>query len=364
MIRHSTGRLFRLFAAAVVAWTLGGCGSSSPPPGVEPVQITVPSGASFRQVVDTLETRGLVGNPLFFRIYARLKGAETQIRSGAYSMVPGIAWSVILRDLTEGRVLTRTMTIPEGFRLTQIAPRIGEITGLDGDSVLSVIRSDSAEVRWSVPGPGLEGYLFPESYWIAQGSPLDSVLAAMVGQYHAFWTPERVAQRESLGMTEREVVTLASIIQAEARIESEMPLIASVYHNRLERGQLLQADPTVLYALGGYRARLLYAAMDSVADHPYNTYTYPGLPPGPIGAPGRKALEAALHPAQTNLLYFMARTDGSHAFAETLAEHNRNVARLRPEWERFRREQASQLQGQAQRDGSPGGPDRQNRRAP
>ena len=104
--------------------------------------------------------------------------------------------------------------------------------------------------------------------------------------------------------------------------------------------------------------------MDSVADHPYNTYTYPGLPPGPIGAPGRKALEAALHPAQTNLLYFMARTDGSHAFAETLAEHNRNVARLRPEWERFRREQASQLQGQAQRDGSPGGPDRQNRRAP
>jgi UPF0755 protein len=132
-------------------------------------------------------------------------------------------------------------------------------------------------------------------------------------------------------MTEREIVTLASVIQAEARHVEEMPRISSVYHNRLELGWLLQADPTVLYALGGPRQRLLFAAIDSVADHPYNTYTQPGLPPGPIGAPGESAIEAALYPAEEDFLYFVARMDGTHAFSRTLAEHNRAVAQARRE---------------------------------
>ena len=135
------------------------------------------------------------------------------------------------------------------------------------------------------------------------------------------------------------LVTLASIVQAEARTPDEMPVIASVYHNRLARGQLLQADPTVLYALGGHRTRLLFAAMDSVADHPYNTYTHAGLPPGPIGSPGTAALDATLNPAQTDFYYFVARPDGTHVFSRTLAEHNQAVARLRDEWARYRREQ-------------------------
>jgi len=321
----------------LVLSALSGC---QPPPPIDapPVQITLPAGATFGVIVDTLTTRGLVGEPRIFRIYARMKGADTKIRAGAYSVPAGTSWADLLDLLTSGRVLTETLTIPEGFRLTQIAPRVGEITGLAPDSVLALLLADSMDFRWGVPGPGLEGYLFPESYWVARGAPLDSVVGAMIRQYREFWTPERVAQREALGMTEREVVTLASIVQAEARLESEMPVIASVYHNRLVRGQLLQADPTVLYALGGYRTRLLYAAMDSVADHPYNTYTQPGLPPGPIGAPGERALEATLHPAQTDFYYFVARTDGTHVFSRTLGEHNRNVALLRPEWERYRRE--------------------------
>jgi UPF0755 protein len=119
-----------------------------------------------------------------------------------------------------------------------------------------------------------------------------------------------------------------------------MPIIASVYHNRLARGQALQADPTVLYALGGPRARLLYAAMDSVADHPYNTYTHPGLPPGPIGSPGLAAVDATLSPAETDFFYFVAHPDGTHIFSRTLTEHNRAVAETRREWDRLRREQA------------------------
>jgi UPF0755 protein len=232
------------------------------------------------------------------------------------------------------------MTIPEGFTLKQMAPRIAAVTGVPEDSVLSELTSPGVEEEWGLPGPGLEGYLFPDSYRLAEGVPLREVLAAMIGRYRLAWTPERVALREGRGMTESEVVTLASIVQAEARLTEEMPTIASVYHNRLDIGQALQADPTVLYALGGPRARLLYAAMDSVADHPYNTYTHPGLPPGPIGAPGLAALDAVLSPADTDFFYFVAHPNGSHMFSRTLTEHNRAVAESRRLWDRLRREQA------------------------
>jgi UPF0755 protein len=328
--------LFVLATLLVVGWV--GCGG--PPPGGEPVAFSVPSGASFLAVVDTLQDRGLVGRPRLFRAYARFRGADRQVRSGPYAILPGTSWSDILTVLTEGRVLTEQLTIPEGFRLTQIVPRVAEITTLDPDTILARLTGDSLEVRWNVPGPGLEGYLFPESYHFARGVPLDEVVEAMVMGYQGFWTSDRVARRETLGMTERELVTLASIVQAEARATWEMPIIASVYHNRLARGQRLQADPTVLYALGGYRPRLLFAAMDSVAGHPYNTYTQPGLPPGPINSPGMEALSAALYPEETDFLYFVARTDGTHIFSTTLAEHNQAVAQMRPEWERYRQEEA------------------------
>ncbi len=318
----------------------GACSRApSPSPDTPPIEITVPAGASFSSVVDSLQARGLVDHHRLFRAYARLKGLDRQIRSGQYRLPPDASWSRILEDLTVGRVLTESLTIPEGFTLKQMAGRIGAITLLPGDSVLTVLSRDSLEHWWNVPGPGLEGYLFPDTYRFASGAPLEEVLRAMVARYQEEWTPERIARRDSLGMTEGEVVTLASIVQAEARLKEEMPVIASVYHNRLERGMLLQADPTVLYALGGPRPRLLYAAMDSVAEHPYNTYTQPGLPPGPICAPGAEALEAALYPAETDLLYFVARPDGTHVFSRTLAEHNRAVAESRREWDRLRREQ-------------------------
>ena len=303
------------------------------------VEVTVPAGASFGDVVDSLKIRGIVKKPGLFRFYARLKGSDRQVRSGQYSFPRPSSWARLLRDLTEGRVLTQTLTIPEGFTLKQMAPRIASITGLSEDEVLGELTASTLEEEWNIPGPGLEGYLFPDSYYLAEGVPLREVLAAMIARYQEVWTPGRVALRESLGMTEGEVVTLASIVQAEARVRDEMPTIASVYHNRLDQGHLLQADPTVLYALGGPRARLLYAAMDSVADHPYNTYTHVGLPPGPIGAPGLKALDAALSPADTDFFYFVAHPDGNHLFSRTLAEHNRAVAESRRLWDRLRREQ-------------------------
>lgn len=338
--------------AGVLFWLDPGCGPVGAEPGT--VAVTVPAGANFGAVVDTLEARELVCRSRLFRLYARFKGLDTEVRSGEYRFLRGTSWSGLLRDLTEGRVVTEAMTIPEGFTLVQMAPRFAEVTGTDPDSVQARITGDSLDAHWGVPGPGLEGYLFPDTYRFAKGAPLESVVGAMVEQYKASWTPERIALRHALGMSEREVVTLASIVQAEARQVEEMPLIASVYHNRLRRSYPLQADPTVMYALGGQRTRLLYAAMDSVADHPYNTYTHPGLPPGPIGAPGLAALEATLQPADTEYMYFVARTDGTHVFSRTLAEHNRAVAESRRDWEQYRQEQR-----RSERAGSgPASPDR------
>ncbi|MEX0837113.1 MAG: endolytic transglycosylase MltG, partial [Gemmatimonadota bacterium] len=190
---------------------------------------------------------------------------------------------------------------------------------------LAYLSRDEVVHKLGIPGPTPEGYLFPDTYRFTPGTRVSTVVETMVDRYRAVWTPERRASLAEVDMTERELVTLASIIQAEARQVQEMPLISGVYHRRLDLGWLLQADPTVLYALGGPRERLLYAAIDSVADNPYNTYRQGGLPPGPIGAPGELAIDAALAP-EGDYLFFVARPDGSHVFTRSLADHNRAKA--------------------------------------
>jgi UPF0755 protein len=313
-----------LLATSFLLW---GCGH----PAGDPVEFLVPQGASLTEVVDTLRAHDVVRWPGMFELYARAKGDGAHIKAGRYAMRAGSSWGSVLEALTSGRVLTVAMTIPEGFRLDEMAPRIAAITGEAPDTVLAALRRPGIDSTYQVPGPGLEGYLFPDTYRFARGVPLATVLATMTRRYREVWTPERRARLDTLGLTLRQATTLASIVQAEARKVEEMPRIASVYENRLERGWMLQADPTVLYALGGYRARLLFAAIDSVADNPYNTYTHGGLPPGPIGAPGEAAIDAVLHPSGESFLYFVAWPDGTHVFTRTLAEHNRAVAAARQE---------------------------------
>ncbi len=321
--RESTlyvARLLPLCCALLVCLTLLGCGSDEP---AEPVRITVPPGVAFGTVLDTLVDRGIVRGPRRFSLYARLKGSDRQIRSGDYDLTPGDSWGEILESLTAGRVNTEAITIPEGFTLADMVERIAEVAEEPPEAVAARLSDSTAHERWNIPGPGLEGYLFPDTYRFARGVDLDLVVEAMVERYHAAWTSERLSRLDELEMSEAEVVTLASIIQAEARQIEEMSTISGVYHNRLRLGYLLQADPTVLYALGGHRERLLFAAIDSVAGNPYNTYTQRGLPPGPIGAPGDAALQAALYPSDESYLYFVARPDGSHLFTNSLEEHNR-----------------------------------------
>ncbi len=294
--------------------------------------VHIAPGSSFQAVADSLEARQVIARPGLFRIYARLRGLDGSVKAGIYKLDRGERYGTLIETLAAGRVETFPATFPEGLVLEEIAGRIARFTEMhDSAEVLAELAGDTLHRVWEVPGPGIEGYLFPDTYRLAKGVGPGHFVAAMTAQYHRYWTPERRARLAETGLTEREAVTLASIIQAESSAESEMPTISSVYHNRLRVGMRLQADPTVLYALGGHRSRLLYAAIDSVADHPYNTYAHAGLPPGPIGAPGKAALDAALDPADTDYYYFVARPNGEHVFTRSLRAHNNARIRVRRE---------------------------------
>jgi UPF0755 protein len=319
------------FGLVLLALSLAGCGGEGEG---EPLLVTVPPGAAFTHVVDSLASRGIVGNDFAFNLYARLRGGARSVQPGTYAFKRGLHWDRILADLREGRVVTRRLVIPEGFDIPRIAPRIAEVSGVPADSIIDVLMDTAAAARFQVPGPTLEGYLYPATYSFGAGTPLDSVLTHLVGAYRRTWTPARQARADSIGMNEREVITLAAIVEKEAKRPEEMPTIAAVYHNRLRIGIPLQADPTVQYALGEHQQRLLYSHIDSVSDNPYNTYRNRGLPPGPIGSPSTRAIDATLYPADVKFLYFVARPDGSHIFTSSLAEHNRAKAASRRERER------------------------------
>lgn len=333
-----TGPLRRLVVCALsLAALTVACGSDRE----GELQVIVPEGASASRIAEILEERELIGSPGLFGLYVRLRGSAENLKSGTYRIPAGASWGEIVERLAAGAVETVALTAPEGFMAAQIAARVAEISGTDVDSVLALTSDSSFAAELGVPGPDLEGYLFPETYHVAEGLPARDILRIMVERHQEFWTPDRRALANASGRTEREIVTLASIVEKEARVVDEMPVIAGVYHNRLEIGMPLQADPTVQYALGSPRTRLLYAAIDSVADHPYNTYTNPGLPPGPIASPGEAALRAALEPADVPYLFFVARADGSHEFTRTLREHNNAKNRIRDEAVRAAREAAA-----------------------
>ncbi len=292
-------------------------------------RIIIPEGSSLHSVSDSLAAHGVIRWPRLFRLYARFKGAESKLKAGTYDLRRDGGWSDALDALVEGRVVTVAVTIPEGWTIAQIAERLAPIVGRPADSIARRLLSPTLADSLRAPGPNLEGYLFPETYRFAQGVTTEHIAAELLDRYRAVWTPQRLAARDSIGMDEREAVTLASIVQAEARWVEEMPMISAVFHNRLRRPMRLQADPTVQYVLESRQSRLLFSHIDSVSDNPYNTYTHDGLPPGPIGAPGLAAIDAALHPAPVPYLYFVAKEDGHHEFSRTLREHNRAIQKVR-----------------------------------
>lgn len=316
---------------AVVALLLAGCG----PAPDHPVDVRIPEGASARTVADRLHEAGLVDRPFLFRLFVRFTGSSRELQAGHYRFRADASWDQIIDRMRRGDVVRLPLTLPEGFTAREIAPRVAELSGVSSDSVLALIRDSALVAAWDLPGPTLEGYLFPDTYHFVEGTDPRTVLRTMVERYRSFWKEAERRLADSLGLSEREAVTLASIVEKEARVGEERPVIAGVYLNRLARGMLLQADPTVQYALDVPKARLLYRDIEAVADNPYNTYTHAGLPPGPIASPGAASLRAVLEPQDVPYLFFVARPDGSHVFSITEREHINAKNRIRAELDRM-----------------------------
>ena len=240
---------------------------------------------------------------------------------------PGVSWNDVLDALTRGKGLVHTVTIPEGFALATIAQTIGRAISVPPESIVAAASDSALRRRLDVPTPTLEGYLFPDTYTFAAGTTPQEVVRLLVARFERVWKPEWNGRLQALAMSRHDVLTLASIIEKEARLAEERPIISAVYHNRLKIGMLLQADPTVQYALGKHVDRVLYKDLE--VDSRYNTYKYAGLPPGPIASPGAASIEAALFPASVPYLYFVAHPDGHHEFRRTFTEHTEARAQIR-----------------------------------
>lgn len=307
---------------------LAGCSGEGSGP---PVRVTIPKGSGLAAASDTLAAHDIIRWPAGFRLYGRWKGATSALKPGVYEMRRGTGWATALRKLTSGDVVKVRVVVPEGWTASQVAERIARVTGKPADSVVALLADTAAPKRYGVPGPTLEGYLYPATYVFPLGTGPRPMIRAMVQRYRKVWTPAMRARADSIGMSERDVVALASIVEKEAKVWGERDTISAVYHNRLKIGMPLQADPTVQYALGVHQARLLYRDIQEVADNPYNTYRRRGLPPGPIASPSRGAIEAALRPANVPYLYFVAQPNGKHVFTRSLAEHNAAKRTIRRE---------------------------------
>ena len=315
----------RRVAPSVVAALAAVACAGAPRP--EQVRVVIPDGATFRSAAFALADSHVIAWPRLFRVYAAMSHRDRAIRPGTYLLHPGIGWAASLDALTHGRGLLHVMTIPEGWDLTGIAPLLGRTLGADSDSVAAAVRDSALRSALLDPAPTLEGYLYPATYAFPDGTPPRSAVAIMTREFERAWNPEWNARCAALGFTRHDAVTLASIIEKEARLPEERAVISAVYHNRLRLHMPLQADPTVQYALGHHVDRVYYK--DLTIDSPYNTYKHLGLPPGPIGSPGAASLEAAVTPADVPYLYFVAAPDGHHEFRTTLAEHDQARSALR-----------------------------------
>jgi UPF0755 protein len=213
-----------------------------------------------------------------------------------------------------------TITIPEGFTLQQIEPLLAHTIHVPIDSVKAAVTDTAQLTRLDIPTKNLEGYLFPDTYAFPEGTTARQAVSEMVKRFEREWKPDWNARLATLALNRNDIVTLASIIEKEAKRSEERPVISAVYHNRLKNRMLLQADPTVQYALGHHTPRILLKDLE--IESPYNTYKHAGLPPGPIASPGGPSLVAALFPANVSYLYFVAHSDGHHEFRTTLAEHD------------------------------------------
>lgn len=317
---------------------LAGC--KGPAPDAPRERVYIPRGISLVAATESLAVHGIVVSPRMFRLYARIRGLGQRIQPGLYQFARHDRWRTIVLALKSGRTADIMFTVPEGLTVEQIADLAAEklhlardSTGADvRDSFLAAARDPNLRLEYGIKAPArgvrepLEGYLLPETYRVTFDATPRDVVRQMIKQANALWDTSAQKKAAALGLTRNQVLTLASIVEAEARVPAERRRIAGVYFNRYKRHMLLQADPTVIYAMDRKRHinRVLLKYLNVAS--PYNTYRRPGLPPGPINNPGAASIAAALDPEPNSFYYFVARPDGHHMFSRTSREHADSVA--------------------------------------
>jgi UPF0755 protein len=290
----------------------------------KPTRITVPEGATVESVAQKLEAARLIRDARVFTMSAE----GVSIRPGIYDIAPTESVAKILSRLGKGDVVTVRVTFPEGFTVRQIAKRLAKNELCDEETFYKLVTERGNSLKASFPLPAnLEGYLFPDTYRFPLGDTETGIAQRMLGGFDSVFADRYSDDIKRSGRSVSDLVIVASMIEREAQTAGDRPLIAGVIYNRIKRGMRLQIDATVQYARGAHKERLLYKDLE--VESPYNTYRVAGLPPGPICCPGADALKAALYPAEHDYLFYVAKSDGSHVFGRTLADHNRNIASVR-----------------------------------
>jgi len=299
-------------------------------------------GTPLNKIAEDLQKAEIISSAENFKFTVRLLGKKNHLRAGKFQLVKGSPNYRVIKALSEGPQSFIKVTIPEGVTATKIAGICRTELETDSTRFMALVSDTAFITRLGMKVGSLEGYLYPETYYFTYGVNEEQVLTKLLQQFRTLVTDSLERRAFALGYSLSEIVTLASIIEGEAMIDSEMVFISSVYHNRLRLGMLLQADPTVQYLLPDGPRRLL--RKDLQIDSPYNTYLYAGLPPGPISNPGIKAIRAALYPAPSNYLYFVANGQGGHVFSARLSQHLRakvNLDQIRRQVTREKRKVAS-----------------------
>ena len=319
--------LSRLLLAVLILFILllgVGYTLSLPPGGTNDVEFVVEPNSSTSVIASQLLDEGLIRSERFFILYTRLAAVDQSLRAGTYHLNGSMGLAEIISELQKGSVRAVSFTVPEGFTIEQVADLFDAKGIVNREDFLQLMKNGDFNSPFLDQPPGgeysLEGFLFPDTYKITAETTGGEVISLMLDRFNEIYKPEYADRARQLGMTDYEIITLASIIEREAKKPEERPIISAVFHNRLKKGMLLQSCATVQYALGETKP-VLYNE-DLEVESPYNTYKHQGLPPGPIASPGEAAIKAALYPADVSYLYFVAKKDGSHAFSDTLAEHN------------------------------------------
>jgi peptidoglycan lytic transglycosylase G len=336
MARASTSR--RLFRAVLLLLIVLAGGAialgviwSLPYSGVPAAEkfVAIPRGTSSYATARLLEREGVVRHWALFLAYLKLAKPKSPLQAGEYRFAEPLSTIQVAEKLIRGFVYYHEFTVPEGYSLFEIGPLLEQ----KGFGRAADVQTAAGQVKLiadlSPKAKNLEGFLFPDTYRLARGTTTEEITQLMVRRFHEVYATLQTQQRQ-LFLSPQQVVTLASLIEKETSIDTERELISAVFQNRLKKGMLLQCDPTVIYAAqlkGNYRGKIFQSDLES--DSPYNTYRHLGLPPGPIANPGKRSLEAALTPAQTDYLYFVADNQGGHVFSKTLEEHQRAVAAYR-----------------------------------